>query len=314
MTDPDILSLAYLVFEVRDPAAWKKLLVDVVGATPSETTEDGADSYRLDDRLARIFVTRGDADDVVALGFEAKSKNAMWDVAMRARDEGAFVEEGLDHDAKERFVEGLVRFDEPGGAMIEVVFGPKTTETPLDASHTTRGFVTGEQGLGHVALRADDVRQSRRFFERVLGFRLSDEIRCTLRGGFQVDVTFLHVNPRHHTLALGTKLAKHLHHFMIQTRALDDLGRMYDRAWDHGATVTQTLGRHANDHMVSFYATTPSGFEIECGFGGLEIDDACWEPTTYDHMSSWGHRSPATMKDPHDKRTPAMTGTTESHR
>ena len=29
-----------------------------------------------------------------------------------------------------------------------------------------------------------------------------------------------------------------------------------------------TLGTHTNDRMTSFYVRTPSGFEIEYGFGG----------------------------------------------
>jgi hypothetical protein len=32
-------------------------------------------------------------------------------------------------------------------------------------------------------------------------------------------------------------------------------------------TIAQTLGRHTNDRIVSFYARTPSGFEVEFGFG-----------------------------------------------
>ena len=36
----------------------------------------------------------------------------------------------------------------------------------------------------------------------------------------------------------------------------------------------QTLGRHPNDRMFSFYAKTPSGFQFEFGWGGREVDDA----------------------------------------
>lgn len=299
MSKDDVLGLAYMVFEASDPAAWRKLMCEVIGATEGRTFGDGTTAYRLDERQARIFVVPGPADDLVALGFEAKNKNAMWDVAMRARDAGSFVEEGMADEAQRRMVDGLVKFDEPAGLSIEVFYGPAIAADPLDRARCEQGFVTGDQGLGHIALRAEDVEESRRFFESVLGFRLSDHIRCTLRGGFKVDITFLHVNKRHHTIALGTGLPKHLNHFMLQTKGLDDLGRIYDRAFDLGMQVTQTLGRHPNDRMLTFYVKTPSGFEVECGYGGVEIDDESWVPTTYDRISIWGHRRPGSNKNLH---------------
>ncbi len=233
---------------------------------------------------------------------------------MKARDEGSFVEEALDADANKRLVQDLIRFDAPAGFNIELVYAPEISVDPLDRTRCRRGFVTGEQGVGHVALQTADVATNRRFFERVLGFRLSDHIRCTLRGNFEVDVTFLHVNPRHHTVALSGGVGKTLHHFMLQTQALDDVGQICDRFWDEDIEVTKTLGCHPNDRMVSFYGRTPSGFEIECGFGGVEIDDTCWEPGVYDHISSWGHRPPNSMKNPHRPRASAAPLNTERSR
>lgn len=46
----------------------------------------------------------------------------------------------------------------------------------------------------------------------------------------------------------------------------------------------------SNDRMVSFYMETPSGFDVEYGYGGVEIDDAIWQPTTYRSTSIWGHK------------------------
>lgn len=295
----DIIGLSHLVFETQKSAAWDTLLVDVLGLRRGRTLDDGTTLYRMDDRAMRIAVRTGPAEDLVAVGFEARSPEAMWDVAMRARDEGAFVEEGLAKDAAARCAAHLVRFDEPGGLDVEIVAGSIDAEEAFDDGRTHAGFVTGDQGLGHVALRADDVAASRRFFERVLGFRLSDRIQCTLTTGYEVDLCFLRVNRRHHTLALGTGMPKHLHHFMVQTATVDDLGATYDRCFDRGVRVTQTLGRHPNDKMLSFYAKTPSGFEVECGYGGREVEDDEVSTPTYDRISLWGHRPPQTMLNLH---------------
>jgi 2,3-dihydroxybiphenyl 1,2-dioxygenase len=295
----DLLGLAYLVFEVKDLDAWHDLLVEALGMTPGTRTVDGALGFRADEKEARVLVRAGDADDLVAMAFEVADEGAMRRVAARAREAGHRVEEGPAGAARTRHARGLVRITEPSGLTIEIVHGLATASAPLDTTRCEHGFVTGDQGLGHVALRADDVDESRRFFEQVLGFRLTDRIRCELRGGYQVDVTFLHVNARHHTVALGSGLPKHLDHFMLQTRALDDLGRIYDRCFDRGVRVTKTLGRHPNDRMIGFYGRTPSGFQFECGYGGVEVDAASWTPATYDRISVWGHRPPGSNANVH---------------
>jgi hypothetical protein len=54
--------------------------------------------------------------------------------------------------------------------------------------------------------------------------------------------------------------------------------------------IKRVLGRHSNDRMVSFYAQTPSGFDVEYGWGGRLIDDATWTVTEIEHGTLWGHR------------------------
>ncbi len=51
----------------------------------------------------------------------------------------------------------------------------------------------------------------------------------------------------------------------------------YDLCKQQNVPLATTLGRHTNDHMVSFYAFTPSGFQLEYGWGGRKIDDADWQ-------------------------------------
>ena len=73
---------------------------------------------------------------------------------------------------------------------------------------------------------------------------------------------------------------------------MDDVGLCYDRTIRGGHRIMQTLGRHPNDRMFSFYAHTPSGFQFEYGWGGREIDPQTWQSTTYDCISEWGHHPP----------------------
>jgi extradiol dioxygenase len=78
---------------------------------------------------------------------------------------------------------------------------------------------------------------------------------------------------------------------MLQTHALNDVGATYDLCQDRGVPLVRGLGRHTNDHMVSFYMHTPSGFEVEYGWGGRVVDDATWHVQQHTRGSIWGHRS-----------------------
>jgi hypothetical protein len=60
---------------------------------------------------------------------------------------------------------------------------------------------------------------------------------------------------------------------------------------DAGLQLVMTLGRHWNDHMTSFYVESPSGFAVEYGWGGLQIDRATWSTVRgTGEISFWGHR------------------------
>nr|ART38240.1 F328 [uncultured bacterium] len=153
------------------------------------------------------------------------------------------------------------------------------------------GFVADEHGLGHLVVSAPDSAATAAFYQDLLGFRLSDRIVCEFYG-YPVDITFLHTNPRHHSLAFGGPQPKRLHHFLLEVKSLDDVGAALDRAVAAGVRIAQMLGRHPNDRMVSFYAFTPSGFQFEYGWGGRMVDDATWQPTVHDRISEWGHHPP----------------------
>jgi 3,4-dihydroxy-9,10-secoandrosta-1,3,5(10)-triene-9,17-dione 4,5-dioxygenase len=84
---------------------------------------------------------------------------------------------------------------------------------------------------------------------------------------------------------------------MLQLEDIDAVGRTYDAVQDGAAPLYVTMGRHSNDHMVSFYMGNPSRFGVEYGWGGREVDDSCWQVEEYTSGSLWGHK-PARRSDP----------------
>jgi 2,3-dihydroxybiphenyl 1,2-dioxygenase len=144
------------------------------------------------------------------------------------------------------------------------------------------GYLTGDLGMGHAVIGVADLEANLRFYTEVLGFRISDL--------FKDKMAFLHCNPRHHSLALVQSDAPGLRHIMLEVRSLDDVGMTLDIGIQRGA-VTRRLGRHTNDEAVSFYLETPSGWEIEFGWAGFQVDDANWSVRQIAGATSlWGHQ------------------------
>jgi len=286
-------SLGYIGLSVKDPAAFAAFATGVLGLMPGESA-NGAARFRIDEAAWRFHVEAGGADDVSFVGFEVAGPAELEAVVQRLAKGGVAVGNGDPDRLAERGVLGLATCKDPDGLDVEIFYGPTLrTETPFVSPQAVVRFVTGDQGLGHVVLTTRDMEAARRFYADLLGFRLSDVIRMRLGPERSFDLEFFHCNARHHTVALAPIPApKRLHHFMIQVPTLDEVGFAMERAEARGAPIAQTLGRHTNDRMVSFYVRSPAGFEVEYGFGALEVDEATWRVTRHDKPSSWGHKRP----------------------
>jgi hypothetical protein len=81
-----------------------------------------------------------------------------------------------------------------------------------------------------------------------------------------------------------------MHHLMVELYSFDDVGQGYDIALGEKEKIVATMGRHPNDLITSFYMHTPSDILVEYGWGGVEVDDATWQPQEMKSAASfWGH-------------------------
>ncbi|MCB9683231.1 MAG: VOC family protein [Alphaproteobacteria bacterium] len=277
------MQLGQLGFEVHDVGAWSAFLAEVVGLQPV-----GDGRWRMDGHAWRFQVTEGPADDLSYVSWEL-APEAFDATVARLRTAGVEVVEA-DPDARD--VQRRVTFVDPAGIPTELTTGNARQAAPPELPLVPHGFVADALGLGHVVLSTRDKAASVRFYTELLGARLSDHIVCQYFG-HDVDLSFFHVNARHHSVAFGGPQRHRLNHFMLEATWLDDVGLAYDRAIRSGTRIHQTLGRHPNDGMLSFYARTPSGFQYEIGWGGVRVDDATWQPGTHHAISTWGHHPPA---------------------
>ena len=285
------MQLAYLGIEVTDLPAWDRFMEDVAGLQKvSDDSTSTASFFRMDENARRFIVKAGPADDLVYAGFAVASNAELG--RMRSEFESAgYKTSDLDEEAlQERQLRNGFHCQDPFGHRVEFTCGPYAVLDKPFASPCGARFVADELGLGHIVLSADNEAKVVEFYQNIAGFRLSDIIN--LNGfGEGVKATFLHCNPRHHSLALlNVPGEKRLHHFMIQFDNIDDVGRSYDRCVASEFDPVLTIGRHTNDRMISYYAMTPSGVAVEIGAEGELIDDSSWIPNSYNAGSFWGHR------------------------
>ena len=136
----------------------------------------------------------------------------------------------------------------------------------------------------HLNIAGQEVARTAAFYRDLLGFQITDFM------GPPVSLYFMHVNSRHHSVALFQGSRSGMHHLMVELYSFDDVGQGYDVALGDEDRIAATLGRHPNDFVTSFYVRTPSDILVEYGWGGREVDDATWQPSEMSSVASfWGH-------------------------
>lgn len=294
----DIRSLGYLRIETAKLDAWRTYVLDLLGMTTAEGSTESVLNVRIDDRIRRLSFVSGTQDRLLSAGFEVANASALAQAAAELEAAGVAVKPADEETLAERRVQGLIHCADPAGNPLELYWGQAQDHTPLAAPYGNR-FVTGDHlGLGHVVMPAPDMDAAVDFYENLLGFQLRDRMKLppaavpTGEGGRDFYwMNFLSPNQRHHSLGLYPgALPPGIVHFMVEVERLDDVGFCLDRMNKAGIPIASSLGRHSNDHMVSFYAQAPGGFQVEYGWDGLIVDPATWTAKEITSDSFWGHQ------------------------
>jgi 2,3-dihydroxybiphenyl 1,2-dioxygenase len=282
-TTMEINALGYIGIQSSHLDDWTGFATGLLGMQAIDRG-GGVRAFRMDDRKQRLLITDRDAENAGFFGWEVPDAAALERLAARLEQHGVMVQRATRALSDERHVKDLITFSDPAGTPLEAFYGPAIADTAFVPGRPISGFRTGPLGMGHVVLHVEDVEPLLPFYRDVLGFHVSDF------GVTPYKLYFFHVNGRHHSFAMVGSGRRGLHHFMVELFSLDDVGQAYDLAELEQGRVAYTLGRHTNDHMTSFYATTPSGFFVEYGWNGRVIDPATWQThETFDGPSLWGH-------------------------
>ncbi len=291
-------SLGYIGVQCTDPKRWADYGTQVLGMM-DVTEKLGSDAndkvyLKMDDRPYRIIVEKSDEDRYGFSGWEVAGPEAFADALATLEKHGVNFEQASQELIQTRQVQDLVSFEDPEGNKHELYWGPISDFAQFASPVGIKQFITGDQGFGHVVLPAPQFEKTVAFYTDVMGFGMSDlmKVRFTPDPNEpEKRLYFMHCNQRHHSLALfEAPFPTGCVHVMVEVDSVDEVGRAMDRMKEHDIPLTGTLGRHANDHMVSFYMATPSGFMLEYGAEGRTIDD--WDrysPFQSTVNSFWGH-------------------------
>ncbi|MFD9498810.1 VOC family protein [Streptomyces sp. NPDC060035] len=253
--------------------------LDVVG------TDDGrlylgtgsAESYSL-----RLRAAEESRVDLIAFAVASAS-----DVDAVAERVGRHPEGRLVGPPAERQEPGAgyaVRFLDCDGRTVEVSAGL--------GSRTFEPVAPGQSrptAISHIVLNTTDIDRSRRFYEDVLGFKVSDWVEdyfCFLRTG-----------PAHHLIAFTSSPHASLNHVAFEVLGVDEFMRATGRMMRNGLQPVWGPGRHGvGDNTFSYFQDPSSGFVMEYTTALQVIDEETWQPqvhaSTDQGTDQWGTSNP----------------------
>ena len=260
-----VRSLGYLRLESNDIEAWKVFGGDFLGMMRVEGGDPESLYFRIDHYPPRLVVTPAAEPAMTAMGFEVLNRREL------AQLVGAIEAAGIKVDRRHR---GGVRRAaghrvrplrrpgrQPGRAVLRPDPRPRPVQTP-----TVSAFVTGDMGMGHVIVTAEDARGGSTTSTPACWASWSatrwPAARCASSAATRV--TTRSASP---PAAAPASCCTSCWRSPPSTMS----GWPSTEPTQLGIPMMHTLGKHTNDHMVSFYVWSPERYAIEFGWNGLRV-------------------------------------------
>jgi catechol 2,3-dioxygenase-like lactoylglutathione lyase family enzyme len=274
------LRLGHATIETPDLQKSLDYFVGVSGFVLAEKQGDRAFLTTKIGQLALILV-KSDRADCTRLAFEVAADTDF------AAAQNFLTSQGIKSEMRGDPFPGTPKaltFTDPKGTVIELF----ANWSFLTVNQGVAGI--GPLKIGHIAFFTPDVKGICDFYQRVLGFRVSDWI-----GDFFV---FMRCNSDHHTLNFFAGKRTHLHHLAME---LKDMSHMQQSCEVLGAARIP-LGwgpmRHGPGHNMATYHRNPDEHVIE---HYIELDQMKSEALGYFEPRPWHIDRPQRPKvwEPH---------------
>ncbi|MDR7482215.1 MAG: VOC family protein [Armatimonadota bacterium] len=174
---------------------------------------------------------------------------------------------------------------DPDGLGVEL--GPPAPAVPRPAGAAPFELLR----LGHVTRRSPDPARVARWWQDMLGFRVSDQMG--------EEFVWLRCNRDHHTIAFVRAGAAGTHHIAFEAASWDAIRRLGDHCIETGTRIEFGPGRHGPGGNIFVYLRDPWGvrWEIFCELQRID-DEAAYRPGRWDPaqrlhtVNRWGPTPP----------------------
>jgi catechol 2,3-dioxygenase-like lactoylglutathione lyase family enzyme len=173
----------------------------------------------------------------------------------------------------------------PGGGYGFRFFDNEGRTIEVSADVAVRRHRKVEEGepipvrLSHVVINSADPDATRAFYERHLGFALTDTLMHPRMGEM---MWFLRINSWHHSLAIARGPHPSLHHVSFEMRGIDEYMRGTGRLLRAGVEKIWGPGRHLAGNNTFSYFLDPHGNTMEYTTELEQVDEDAWHPHLYD--------------------------------
>jgi catechol-2,3-dioxygenase len=178
----------------------------------------------------------------------------------------------------------------PCDLVVELYAG--MSREPLSVAHYMPPLA---RRFGHVNIATEDLVETQRFLEHVLGFRVSDTLGT--------DVRWMRCDRDHHGIALRQAPANTMHHYAFELQDWGAIQRYADQLALLGKRLIWGPGRHGPGRNLYTYTPDPDDAIVE-GYADLLIiaDEANYAPIDWnergpDALNLWGPPPPSDYRD-----------------
>ncbi len=283
MVSDVIKRMAHVALRVPDLDASVAWATTVMGMREVERTDGVSYLTHTDCHHSLQYI----ADDTPALdhiAMEAHDAQALGTLVRRLRDHDVVI---VSEAPEELGIDRAVRFLGPAGHLIEVFCGMATTDGP----HTGKGVQPRK--FGHPTITCPDIAPTQEFFEKVLRFRLSDEVGDGI-------LAFMRCNVDHHGLGLQKGVAG-INHYAWEVEHVAEQGRLGDVLQANGSRFIWGPGRHGAGQNIFTYHFDPAGCIVEYYADLYQVWDertyrpGRWAADDWRAQNLWGPGAPAEM-------------------
>jgi 2,3-dihydroxy-p-cumate/2,3-dihydroxybenzoate 3,4-dioxygenase len=229
----------------------------ILGLELAERTR-GAAYFKSNRREHTLCYFEGDPADHTA-GFEVGSSADLEQAAAELDRLGHAVHRGTPAECEARKARAFVRFQDPTGNRIELVWRPAWSGDEFSPSRNA-----GITGFSHIGLCSSDLKRDEEFWTQVCNARVSDRIG---------DAPLLRIDEVHHTIALFPSTGPGIQHINHQVRSVDDVVRSSRFLREQQVRIAFGPGRHATSLAQFLYFEGHDRMVFEYSSGVRSVTD-----------------------------------------